>query len=127
MTLCRTPMRVAQESELDGNNWRLYEYITRHFLGTVSGNCKYKKTKLTFDIAGETFTCSGKRIISAGFYNVMPWLRMNETELPDMTGISSCRVAETSLKIGQTAPPGYLTESELIGLVSYHPQSEPHI
>lgn len=111
-------MRAARESDFDGSMWRLYEYITRHFLGTISGNCRYKKTKVTFDIGGEIFTCSGKRILNPGFYNVMPWLRLNEVELPDMTGIQSCNLLNTNLKVGQTQPPGYLTESELIGLVS---------
>lgn len=110
-------MRLATEGQLDGGMWRLYEYITRHFLGTVSPNCRYKKTKLTFNIGGETFTCSGKRILQPGFYDVMPWLRLNEVELPDMNGVSSCPVKTVQLKIGQTQPPGYLTESELIGQV----------
>ena len=30
-----TPMRCARQSELDGDNWRLYDYITRHFIATV--------------------------------------------------------------------------------------------
>lgn len=117
LTLISTPMRLAYESDLDGNMWRLYEYIARHFLGTVSSNCKYKKTKVTFDIGSEVFTCSGKRIMQAGFYDVMPWLRLNETELPDLTGVKSCRVLDVQLKTGQTQAPGYLTESELIGQV----------
>ena len=33
-----TPMRSATEAELGHEPWRLYEYITRHFIGTVSNN-----------------------------------------------------------------------------------------
>lgn len=30
-----TPMRAANQSDLDGDSWRLYDYITRHFIATV--------------------------------------------------------------------------------------------
>jgi len=31
-----TPMRLASRNELDGDSWRLYDYITRHFVATVN-------------------------------------------------------------------------------------------
>ena len=31
-----TPMKAASESELGHEAWRLYDYITRHFIATVS-------------------------------------------------------------------------------------------
>ena len=31
-----TPMKSASESALDHDSWRLYDYITRHFIATVS-------------------------------------------------------------------------------------------
>lgn len=31
-----TPMKHATRNELDGDAWRLYDYITRHFIATVS-------------------------------------------------------------------------------------------
>lgn len=31
-----TPMRCADRNQLDHDSWRLYEYITKHFIGTVS-------------------------------------------------------------------------------------------
>lgn len=31
-----TPMRCADRGQLDHDSWRLYEYITKHFIGTVS-------------------------------------------------------------------------------------------
>ena len=52
-------MAVASDRELFGDDWRIYEYVTRHFIATVSPNCKYVKTNARFDILGETFKCSG--------------------------------------------------------------------
>lgn len=31
-----TPMKHATPNELDGDSWRLYDYITRHFIATVN-------------------------------------------------------------------------------------------
>jgi DNA topoisomerase-3 len=39
-----TPMLSATEAELGGGDaWRLFEYVTRHFLGSVSPDCKYTR------------------------------------------------------------------------------------
>ena len=37
-----TPMKQASRNELDGDSWRLYDYITRHFIATV---CRLKIAK----------------------------------------------------------------------------------
>uniref|UniRef100_A0AAQ4RS33 DNA topoisomerase n=1 Tax=Gasterosteus aculeatus aculeatus TaxID=481459 RepID=A0AAQ4RS33_GASAC len=61
-----TPMRSASEGELGSDGWRLYDYITRHFIATVSQDCKYLQTTIEFSIGPEAFSCSGKTLISAG-------------------------------------------------------------
>ena len=35
-----TPCRAVSRGELDGESWKIYDYIVRHFIGTVSRNCK---------------------------------------------------------------------------------------
>uniref|UniRef100_A0A671VKN2 DNA topoisomerase n=1 Tax=Sparus aurata TaxID=8175 RepID=A0A671VKN2_SPAAU len=61
-----TPMRAASEAELGSDGWRLYEYITRHFIATVSQDCMYLQTTIDFKIGTEAFSCSGKTLVSAG-------------------------------------------------------------
>lgn len=61
-----TPMKSATEAELGGDAWRLYEYITRHFIATVSHDCKYLQSTISFRIGPEHFTCTGKTVISPG-------------------------------------------------------------
>lgn len=34
-----TPMKHATRNDLDGDTWRLYDYITRHFIATVNMCC----------------------------------------------------------------------------------------
>lgn len=56
-----TPMRSASEGQLHGDSWRVYDYITRHFLATISNDCTYEQTKVRFVIGDtEFFACKGK-------------------------------------------------------------------
>jgi DNA topoisomerase-3 len=44
-----TPVRAATESELGGGDaWLIYDYVARHFLGSLSADCLLKKTKAVF-------------------------------------------------------------------------------
>ncbi|RUS24141.1 hypothetical protein BC938DRAFT_474043 [Jimgerdemannia flammicorona] len=54
-------MCIADEGELGGDTWRVYDYITRTFIGSVSPNLKYTKTTTEFHIGKEKFECSGRR------------------------------------------------------------------
>ena len=36
-----TPTRAATRDQLDGDGWRVYDYVVRHFIGSLSYNCKY--------------------------------------------------------------------------------------
>lgn len=68
-----TPTKLATQKELDGETWKLYDYIARHFIGTVAKDCRYLGTTVTFKINAETFTTSGKTLIDPGYTTVMPW------------------------------------------------------
>jgi len=56
----RTPMRKAEEGELSGDTWRVYSYVTRHFLGSISPDMRYVRTTAIIKINNEMFECSGK-------------------------------------------------------------------
>ncbi|XP_047005827.1 DNA topoisomerase 3-beta-1 isoform X2 [Ictalurus punctatus] len=116
-----TPMRAATESELGSDGWRLYEYITRHFIATVSHDCKYLQTTIAFQIGTEGFSCTGKALLSAGFTEVMPWQGIAlEEALPSCEKGDAFTVDEIKLLEKQTSPPDYLTEAELITLMEKH-------
>lgn len=55
-----TPVAAATEAELGGGDeWRIYDYIARHFLGSLCPDCVYQKSKATLQAGGEIFTASG--------------------------------------------------------------------
>jgi DNA topoisomerase-3 len=104
-----TPVRSAAPGELVGDMERLYDMITRHFLATgmcwpikcavflfvqsvplfraVSADAVYATTKATFDINGETFSVSGKRMIVPGFTEVMTLFSKDDVILPIFTKV----------------------------------------
>lgn len=53
-------MKKATRNELDSEAWKLYDYITRHFIGTLARDCKYLSTTATILINEELFTVTGK-------------------------------------------------------------------
>ncbi|KAL6185655.1 hypothetical protein ACLB2K_041785 [Fragaria x ananassa] len=112
-----TPLRSATEDMLGNDAWRLYEYVCKHFIGTVSPDCKYVRTKVEFSIGGEIFHCVGQRVLVKGFTSIMPWLAVNEKNLPQFTKGEKIEVARVDLHEGMTSPPEYLSESELISLM----------
>eukprot|EP00796_Vickermania_ingenoplastis_P008249 gene8249-5770_t len=113
-----TPMRSVGPNELSGDEWRLYDYICRHFIATLSGDCKLIKTKIVIELNEEIFSVSGKIVEDPGFTTIMPYMKVEDDRMPQ--GIKEGDefvVSDIRLQTGQTSPPDYLTESELIGLM----------
>lgn len=116
-----TPMKPATRAELDGDAWKIYDYITRHFIASVSQDCKYLSTVATFEVGSETFSCTGKTLLDPGYTTVMHWqaFARNETvpnfSMGDVVDIQDVKMVEC-----QTSPPDYLTEAEVITLMEKH-------
>ncbi|XP_015887107.3 DNA topoisomerase 3-beta isoform X1 [Ziziphus jujuba] len=112
-----TPMLSATENELGKDAWRLYEYVCQHFIGTLSPDCKYLRTKVEFSIGGESFQCVGQHVTVKGFTAIMPWLAIPEKNLPQFTKGEKIEISKVDLFEGSTTPPDYLSESDLISLM----------
>ena len=116
-----TPCRGVSRGELDGETWKLYDYIVRHFLGTVSSNCKYEQTQAVVMCGEERFFLTGKKVTEPGFTGVMTWQAIPaEESIPQLKQGDILMVKDVKLVDRQTSPPGYLTESDLITLMEKH-------
>ena len=74
-----TPCRVADQNEIyDRDGWRIYDYVVRHFLGSISGDLRYKQTTITFMIGKELFTKTGAVVTYPGFSKFMNWISVSE-------------------------------------------------
>ncbi|GLU09482.1 hypothetical protein SLE2022_263420 [Rubroshorea leprosula] len=112
-----TPMRSATENMLGKDAWRLYQYVCQHFIASISPDCKFVRKKVQFKVGGECFHCVGQHVTLEGFTSIMPWLAVNEKRLPQFTIGEKIEVSNVELYEGNTEPPDYLTESELISLM----------
>lgn len=77
-----TPVRAATEGQL-GDSYRLYDMITRHFLATVSGDCKFLRTRVNLDVNGEGFSITGRKVIDPGFTAIQRSGEMEDVVIPD--------------------------------------------
>jgi DNA topoisomerase-3 len=113
-----TPMKSANRSDFDGDTWRVYDFIVRYFLGTLSKDLKYRSTTTRFVIDDEVFTNTSNVLIDAGFTKVCTWQAFGKNELcsPFNKG-DRVPIKDVKLVESQTGPPAYLTEADLITLM----------
>ena len=105
----------------ENDTWRVYDYICRHFLGTLSKDLKYKTTTTKLKINSETFSYTTQILVDPGFTRIMTWQAFNKNEQQlQFTENEVIKIKDLKLCEGQTGPPDYLTESELITLMEKH-------
>ena len=79
-----TPVRAATETEIGGGcDWQLFDMVCRHFLATVSPDCKFLRTKVRLSGGGEEFTLTGRKVIDPGFTAVSRSGDMADVSIPD--------------------------------------------
>lgn len=57
----------------------------------------HSRTKVDFSIGGESFHCVGQRVLVKGFTSIMPWLAINEKNLPQFTKGEKLEVSKVDL------------------------------
>lgn len=117
-----TPCRMATQSDIpDRDGWRIYDYVMRHFLGSISHDMKYKQTTITFMIGKEAFYKTGSVIVSPGFAKFCTWVGVSEGYLSSNIKVGDeFSIIDARLLEKKTSPPGYLTEADLISLMEKH-------
>lgn len=86
-------MRTATEAELGGgDSWRLYDFVARHFLGSISPDSIFRRIDVTATCGGESFKASGATMVNAGFTAVMPWRAVANDPLPSFQVCYTCVV-----------------------------------
>uniref|UniRef100_A0A7S1THE9 DNA topoisomerase n=1 Tax=Compsopogon caeruleus TaxID=31354 RepID=A0A7S1THE9_9RHOD len=118
-----TPVRCSDEREVGSSeHWRLYELIVRHFLATVSPDATYiqKRATVTTRAGDERFLVSGRVVVNPGWTSVTGTAGLSDEPFPDLQKGDELDIAKVDIDESETSPPGYLTESELIGLMEKH-------
>ncbi|KAH8877919.1 DNA topoisomerase 3-beta-1 [Schistosoma japonicum] len=98
--------------------------IGPHDAMAIMPDCCYEQTQVTVSIGeGELFTISGLRVVEPGFTRILTWQAVEDKSLPKALlnqGYQLALQEEPSLVEGQTGPPDYLTEAELITAMERH-------
>jgi DNA topoisomerase-3 len=113
-----TPSRVANQSDLKGDQWRLYEFICANFFASVSDAAEYEEKVFQISINGEIFEADSMLITKEGFLTFMPWKKGNYMkDFPVLKKDATFLLIQIFTESDWTSPPDYLSESDLIKMM----------
>ena len=92
-----TPQRMATESEVGGEAYRVYDYIVSHFLASLMKDYKYEQTEVKISLGGEEFYFSSNREIRKGFTIALSSSKDSQNPLPELKRGESMDVDEIKL------------------------------
>lgn len=113
---------------LSGPERNIYDLVVRRFLAVLLPPCEYEEVDLTLQIAGNTFTASGRVIQNAGWRAAYDRsFSLDEEQevqtLPPVTQGQKLNVASVQVTSGKTPPPPRYTEATLLTAME-HPPTE---
>lgn len=112
------PVNYADASVLSNEEQRVYEFVVRRFLACCSDDARGSKTEIKLKYGSEAFGTSGLTVLERNYLDVYPYDKWTSSqELPDFREGESFEPTEALMHDGETSPPGYLTEPELIALM----------
>ena len=115
------PTRSASREQIIGRHgekgWKLYEFVVRHFLATISEPAMVERQKIVVRLGEIELEAGGRKVVYEGFFYVYPYARPNDEPLPYLVEGDQVDVVEVKLEEKTTKPPPYLSESELLSLM----------
>ncbi|XP_067928784.1 DNA topoisomerase 3-alpha-like [Watersipora subatra] len=105
---------------LTGDEKKVYEFITRHFLACCSQDARGFETTVEIAIATEKFTASGLVILERNYLEVYPYEKWSDKDIPNFEKGDLYQPNLIEIQSGQTTPPSLLTEADLIALMEKH-------
>ena len=91
------PTNAATPDDLPPAEYKLYNLVARRFLATLSEAAVVEGTRVSLDVAGETFVARGDVLAHAGFRAIYPYGLKKDEQLPALS--------EGHSEIARTAPP----------------------
>ncbi|KAI9672711.1 MAG: DNA topoisomerase [Alyxoria varia] len=97
---------------------KVYEFVVRRFLACVSEDARGESTTVALQCGPEIFTANGLLVLQRNYLDVYPYDKWESSQqLPDFQQGETFQPTEARMNEGQTSPPDYLTEPELIALM----------
>ena len=79
-----TPVQYISLSNLKPNEKKLYKFIVKYFLATISPDAIIAVIDAEFNIENEIFYTQGKKIKDKGFTTIADWIKIDEVNFPPM-------------------------------------------
>jgi DNA topoisomerase-3 len=112
------PVNYVNPGTLSPDEKKVYEFVTRRFLACCSEDAKGEATDIEIEWGNEFFHTHGLLVLARNYLDVYVYDKWESSQqIPAFTLGEVFEPTEAKMTEGQTTPPGYLTEPELIGLM----------
>ncbi|MCJ1377958.1 DNA topoisomerase [Xylographa soralifera] len=112
------PVNYVVSTSLSPDERRVYEFVVRRFLGCCSEDAKGESTTIEITYGDEIFHANGLLVLQRNYLEVYTYDRWESSQqLPTFQLNEVFEPTEANMTDGETGPPGYLTEPELISLM----------
>ncbi|MBW0466658.1 hypothetical protein O181_006373 [Austropuccinia psidii MF-1] len=108
---------TAHANNLNADEKRVYDFITRRYLACCSKNAVGKTTTVEISITNEEFVATGLVIIERNYLEVYVYDKWSGNTLPDFQTGETFIPSVCELKEGSTTRPNLLTEADLVSLM----------
>ena len=111
------PASLAKKSEMNEQEWKLYELVVRRFFATFADPAKWETIRSKFDINGEDFKANGARLIVPGWRWYYHYNAPEDRLLPELTEGDKLKVDKVEVEAKETQPPGRYGQGRLIKIM----------
>ncbi|CXJ04484.1 DNA topoisomerase 3, putative [Plasmodium berghei] len=108
---------MNKANNVDFKEWKIYEFICRHFLAVCSDDAIGFDTKVVANIGEEQFYCKGLKIKNKNYLEIYIYEKWNDKILPPFQINDEFYPYSLVVEEGITQPPKYLSESDLLSLM----------
>ncbi|RLE67286.1 MAG: type IA DNA topoisomerase [Thermoprotei archaeon] len=99
---------------------KIYDYIVRHFLATLSDPAVVESQIITLKAGGFPFRMEGLRVLNEGYYRIFPFERPKEKDLGLFQKGEVYEILNVNMLQKTTTPPPHLSEAELLRLMKIY-------
>ena len=111
---------IRHNSNLSGEEKKVYEFIVRHFLACCSKDAQGIETTVNLSVNKESFSASGLLVTARNYLDVYPYDSWIDQFIPQFSQGERISIESINIVEGETVPPPLLQEADLITLMDTH-------
>ncbi|MDW7732404.1 MAG: DNA topoisomerase I [Methanolobus sp.] len=111
------PASLAKKSELNEQEWKVYELVVRRFFATFAEPAQWQTIKARFDIDSEEFKANGARLVIPGWRWYYHYNAPEDRLLPELQEGDELKVLDKEVQAKETQPPGRYGQGRLIRIM----------